>query len=152
MSIPKAGALAKASDWSTVFPLDTDGWTTYTPTLTQNAAVAKTVNTARYTRIGRWVSAQIALTVTGTGTASNGVLVGLPVQSATATVFGSAYLLDVSAGLFYAGIAYPSTGLVAGILLGSTAGTGNIAGIAGFTAALASGDVIQMNLQYEALT
>lgn len=151
MSIPKAGALVKASDWSTVFPLDTDAWTPYTPTLTQGVTVTKTVTSARYIRVGRWISAQVFLAVTGAGTAGTGIQIGLPVQAAVAATFGSGYLLDASAGSFFAGIAYPSTGLVSGLLIGNGTGLGNIAGIAGFTAALASGDVISMNFNYEAL-
>jgi hypothetical protein len=127
-------------------------WATYIPTLTQSGAVTKTVNAARYMKVGRHIVAQVFLTVTGAGTGGNAILVGLPETAVSALAFGSGYLLDASGGLFYAGVAYPSSTTAAGILIGNGAGVANVAGIAGFTGALASGDVIGMNFSYESAT
>lgn len=143
------------SDLDTVqgyFPLGAGVWTAYTPTLTQGGAVTKTVTSARYMRVGRSIFGQVALAVTGPGTAANAVLVGLPVQAAAVVCFGSGWILDASAGQFYAGVSYPSSALASGLLIGNGAGVVNVAGIAAFTAALASGDSIQMNFNYESLT
>lgn len=143
------------SDLDTIqgyFPLGAGVWTAYTPTLTQGGAVTKTVTSARYMRTGRWITAQVALAVTGPGTAANAVLVGLPVQAFAAVCYGTGWILDASAGAFFAGSSYPSSGLVSGLLIGNAAGVGNVAGIAGFTAALAAGDTIQFNFNYESLT
>lgn len=111
--------------------------------------MTKTVTWAKYMKVGRLVTAQVALAVTGAGTGGNAILVGLPLSAAVTAVYGSGYLLDASGGAFYAGIAYPSSGTVSGLLIGNGAGVTNVAGIAGFTGALASGDVIGMNFSYE---
>lgn len=149
-NIPLAGAPLSAGDLAAIFPQDVDAWTSYVPTLTQPGAVSKTVTSARYMKVGRWVAAQVYLTCTGAGTAANPILVGLPVAAGATGTYGSGWLLDVSTGLFYAGIAYPSSLSAAGLLIGNGAGLGNVAGVAGFTAALAAGDVISMNFSYEA--
>lgn len=145
MAVPLAGGIIRASDAVTA-------WTAYTPTLTQSATVTKTVSVARYTRIGNLVTVGISLTVTGAGTASNGVVVGLPLTALAGTCFGAGYIFDTSASLFYAGIAYPTSTTTFGLLIGSGTGVGNVAGApsGGFTAALAAGDLISFNLSYEA--
>ncbi len=54
---------------------------TYTPTLTQSGAVTKTVDFANYYQIGKLVLAWVNLTVTGSGTSANAVVMGLPVTA-----------------------------------------------------------------------
>lgn len=135
-------------------PLGVGAWTAYVPTLTQSAVVAKTVTSARYTRHGRWIEAQVLLSCISAGTALNAVQIGLPVPAAAAVDYGDGYIFDASAGLFFAGIAYPASTTVCSILIGNGAGIGNVAGAAsgGFVAALAAGDLVSVNLNYEAAT
>jgi len=55
-------------------------WTSYTPTLAQGVTnnIAKTVNQARYMKIGNTLFVNIYLVATGTGTANNAVTVSIP--------------------------------------------------------------------------
>ena len=126
------------------------GWTSYTPTLTQSSAVTKTVNYAKYEKVGRMVSVVITLSVTGTGTASNAVTISLPFTATSSTGFGNGYIYDSSAGLVYPGIVEFSTTTTAAFYPASaTAGGGSYLGATTFTAALASGDIIKLGCTYE---
>lgn len=126
------------------------GWTSYTPTLTQSATVSKTVNYAKYRKVGKTVIGNVSLACTSAGTAGNAILIGMPVVAAYATnqVVGSGYVLDASVG-FYAGILLASTTSVFS-LLNPAAGAANVLGISGMSAALASGDSISVAFHYEA--
>lgn len=137
------------------FPLGVDAWTTYTPTLTQSATVTKTVTYAKYQRIGRLIVVNCVLTVTGAGTAANAITVGVPVAAASAgfMVVGAGYVQDVSAGpLNYSGIAVLSTTTTIQFANAQGAATGGLLGVGGFTAALASPDVVSFSITYEAAT
>lgn len=143
MPLPQAGAPVEASDWSDVFPVGVDAWTPYTPTLTQTNAVTKTVTHASYVKIGRLVVVNMLLTVTGSGTAAAQLRVGLPLSAGAAVVQG------VGAGLVFD----TSTGSVfSGTCVVDTVDTFKISffGGIGFTAALASGDLISAFCAYEA--
>lgn len=149
MSVPKAGALAKASNWTDVFALDTDAWTTYTPTWTQSATITKTISAARYMREGRKITVKVQLIATGAGTANNPVLVGLPVAaSLSAGAVGAFYFLD-SGTAQYGGTAYLDSASVLRFYQGgsSTAQFGQTGG--GFTTAIAAGDQIDFTVVYE---
>jgi hypothetical protein len=121
-------------------------YTDYTPTLGQNGAVTKTVNSARYIQIGKFVHAFGALTVTGTGNASNSISIGFPVANAYNSLDGFLSLYDASSGLNYKGIHYSGTSFIS---LMSTSNS-NL-GVVDFTAALAAGDVLYFNFYYESV-
>lgn len=129
-------------------------WTTFTPTLTQSATVTKTVTYARYSRIGRTINVVVELAVTGAGTASNDVKVGLPVaavSSSTTRALGVGFINDTSAGALYKGIVVPNS--TTDILFRQTNDTGQgTLGTAVFTAGLASGDTVTFTATYEAAT
>jgi hypothetical protein len=80
--------------------IETPGiWADWTPTVTQSGSVTHTVNYARYVTIGRLVVVIAHLTMTGTGTTSNNIVVGgLPVAIANASTttadLGSCTILD----------------------------------------------------------
>lgn len=137
------------------FPLGAPdvAWTGYTPTLTQSATVTKTVTYAKYTRVGRTIIGSVYLTVTGTGTASNAIKVGAPVAAAaTGLILGPAYVFDTSAALLYTAVATLSSTTEIQ-MLGTVNGAATpVLGALGFTAALASGDLVLVNFQYEAAT
>ena len=148
-----AGILSE-SDINTYLTHEGGAWTTWTPTVQQGVGVTVTVNHAVAYRSGRLIIASFRLTVTGSGTAGQGVGVSLPENAArTSGNVGYGGIFDTSATLSYTGIAdlnsvnnqivYSPTGLgVAPSVLGS----------AHFTAGLASGDIVTGNLIYEAAT
>lgn len=132
------------------FPLGVDAWTGYTPTLTQSAAVTKTVTRAVYQRVGRLVVVTFSLSVTGAGTVSNNIQVGLPVAAAASAMpGGSMWIYDASANTNYVGVAVMlSTTTIGAIISGGTGYAGNVGGV--MAAALASGDAILGHFTYEA--
>jgi hypothetical protein len=129
-----------------VFTTGDGAWTSYTPTLTQNITVSKTVTRAVYCKIGRLVHVQIQLTVTSPGSSSNSILIGLPVNAATTGIMcGTMTISSSGTSVYTHGPALVQSVSVFGML--ST--VGNIYGV-NPTTALASGNVIQANLMYEA--
>lgn len=144
------GTITVADLVSTIFPLGVGAWPDFTPTLTQSGAVTKTLTYSKLQRVGRLVVANILLTVTGTGTASNQIIVGLPVvpaQAAMAAPIGTFYVRDDSTGLFYLVGAVINA---AGALIGIGNGVNNALGVTGFTAALANLDTVGYSVAYEA--
>jgi hypothetical protein len=143
--------------WSTIGP-GHGPLTAWSPTITQSGSVAFSNVHGSYSRVGRRVTANCRLDVTGTGTASNLVTVSLPVTAVTAgdVVIGSGYLFDTSAGTVIPTVVAAVSGGTTCYMLGAH-GTGSFAAMAlgsgassGFTAALASGDIISMSVHYEA--
>lgn len=127
-------------------------WTAYTPTLTQSATVTKTVTYAKYTKTGRKVTVNVRLAVTGAGTASNAILIGLPVPAATASFVpcGIGWVLDSSAARNYTGVAVLSSTTAVSIIANNDPAELGAAGGLNMTAALASPDTVNMSVTYEA--
>lgn len=150
MAVFPAGHILTSADFDILFPTGVGAWSTYTPTLTQSATVSKTVTTARYMRIGRLVVAEILLIATSSGTASNAILLGLPVAAANTSGqnIGSVFLFDASVPTGYVGEVVTNGG-VASFFLNTS--NGAFAGATGgvFTAALTTNDQIRARLQYE---
>jgi hypothetical protein len=144
--------LTAADDQGDFVPMN--AWTTFTPTLVQSGAVTKTVTYGRFKRLGRTIHVVVDLAVTGTGTAANIVFVGLPVAAASglfgATV-GAGLLFDSSSGGTYRAIAEIDSSLDR-VLLRATHVTAldALGNGGGFTAALASGDIVRYCATYEA--
>lgn len=136
------------SGWSTIGPIH--GVTT-APTLAldQGGAVTFTQTFARYSRVGRWVTGQLKVTATGAGTGANAIKVsGMPVAAAvSACGFG---ILDDATGNQYPFQAYFANTSEIHLRVAEVGSTKGYLGSASFTAALASGDVIDMTLSYEA--
>lgn len=78
--IPRATGSAWSSDFAE------SGHVGWTPTLTQSAAVAKTINNATCIQIGALVLGWCRLTPTAAGTTNNAVQVSTPVTMKTATL------------------------------------------------------------------
>lgn len=128
-------------------------WTSFTPTLTQSGTVTKTVTRAGYIKMGRLVHVSMYLTVTGTGTATNGVLFGLPVTAANgADACGSGFIFDASVPLAYPGTVWLQSTTTAGLMLAGSLGANAGAASSGFTAALANTDQIRAAFFYESAT
>lgn len=126
-------------------------WTPFTPTLTQSGAVTKTTTYARYYKVGRFVHVQVLLAATGSGTGGNAVTVSLPFTAAQAGNMGAGggSIYDASTGASYPGRVVFNTTTTAA-LSPTNVTTGGYLGAATFTAALASGDSIDMEFRYEA--
>lgn len=139
----------EAAEGGGIPPVSYD-WATYTPTFTQSATITKTVTTAKYTQVGRTVHVEVQLVATSAGTASNPVLVGLPVAcKAGTTLMGQISIYDASIFTVYIGSAFSNDSVtVKGFAPATTATMGNTGG--GFAVAIASGDEVYMNLTYEA--
>jgi hypothetical protein len=123
-------------------------WTAWTPQVDQGATtnIAKTINVARYHLIGKFYEFEFRLAITGTGTASNKVTVTLPVTSKFAGLLpvGWGSIKDVSATQEYTRTlmldAGSSTKMVWQNVSDFLGGPGG-----GFTAAIASGDILTGN-------
>lgn len=130
-------------------------WTSYTPTLTQGATVAKTVTYAKWQRTGRMITVEGILSVTGSGTSSTGVEIGLPVAAALGGgsngVIGTGMIYNVSTSFLFKGIADLLT--TSTFCLRTVHSTSAAAlGAASFTGGLASGDQVRFSVTYEAAT
>ena len=124
------------------------GWTAWTPEVSQPTTVAATVDAATYTQIGKLVVANFRLSITGTGTGGNAVVVSLPVTAARANDYcGSVQIYDLSLTTPYLGIAWLQTTTTMRFR-GDWSGTGAW----GFVpnVGLAAGDFIAGTVIYEA--
>jgi hypothetical protein len=142
----------------TAAELNTAGvWQSYTPTWTQDVAITKTVNWARYTELNKLVTVNIKMTASSAGTANNIVKIGLPVAaSANNYLMGIGHFVDESVNPDRPSSLYSifdSSTTVSFIF--TNPGDVNEALRFGQTGAgrdvtLASGDIMYMNLTYEA--
>lgn len=145
-------ARSQSDTWIDAIPLGQ--WIPYIPTLTQNAGVVtKTVNYARYARVGRFIVVNVMLTVTGAG-AVGAIEVGLPISSALTgnLSIGNFYVADASTAPFnFHGIAAPTGALV---VRGITNGNAQYLGVAASAMpnALAAPDVLSVSVTYEAVS
>lgn len=126
-------------------------WTGFTPTLTQSGAVAVTVNYARYRVVGKVVYLQVLLTVTGTGTTNNAIVIGAlpaaiaPLQTGATRCIGTALIGDNSAGTHYLAAILPIT---ASTLQFIVSGQSNYLGVTP-NYAIDNNDTISFSVTYE---
>jgi len=116
--------------------------------------LARTVGLARYIRIGRLCTYAFSITLAGSGTAGQHVNILLPFDHAlggSTGGHGTGGVVDVSASLEYPAFVVPSTAAANLAWFRSTASTALDArlGVATFTAALATGDVVNGSLTYQ---
>ena len=143
-----AAALSE-SDINTYLMGEGGAWTTWSPTITQSGSVSYSGAYGAYGRWGRMIVAQGEFNITGSGTAANLVTVALPVTAKNVGhSIGTGYIAD--AGTLYFGEMLAQTSTTASFLIRTNASTATFLGTTGFTAALASGDVVVVNLCYEA--
>lgn len=130
-------------------------WTAYTPVLKQSNTVTATVSSARYMKIGKLVTVQAGLSITGTGTAANRITISLPVTSLRNNVLGpigTATLYDASSfNVYPALVATDDSGTTVTMTITQaiTTNGSQYVGVTGFTAALASGDFLEFQATYE---
>lgn len=150
------GAPLTESDINTYLMGEGGAWTSWTPTVTQSGSVTVTVTSAAFARYGRTILFRAHLSVTGSGTASNAIVLSLPVAASASYVLnhpinGSALLVDQSTSQW--DLAIPvratSTSTVYLVSVGSAVNT-YLGNDGNFAAGLASGDTIWYAGSYEA--
>lgn len=152
-SVFSAGPVAPLSPYGDMpTALVSDALPAYSPQIDQGVTtnIAKSTRVATYTRIGRLVNCQVAVTTTGAGTAGSAILVSLPVTALAASTYpvGSGRVLDSSGGAAtdYVGLAYLQSSTRVGVVI---AGTSNYVG-ANPNFALANNDLVEITFMYEA--
>lgn len=139
------------SAWSTIGPIH-GALTSWTPTVTQSGSVTVTNTRSVYQRIGRLIHWEMKLTVTGSGTSANAIVIGgLPATAATSAVpcGSSGWVFDSSASTNFFGIPYLASTTTIQFVV-ETGTPSSFLGAAGFTSALASGDILLFQGFYEA--
>lgn len=140
------------SSWSALVAPSNGALTAWTPAITQVGAVTLTVNYGTQLRVGRMIFFQAAITVTGSGTAANDVVISTPVTTAalsTNSIIGMSWLRDVSApSNVHADLRWASTTTMK--MSSGNSVTDSFLGSNGFAAGLAVGDIIAMFGQVEA--
>lgn len=148
MSIPSAGAKVRASDWLTVFPVNTDAWAPYTPTWTPGTLNNGTL-TGAYMKIGRSVLYRIHLTWGSTTTAPAGAFIfTLPTSATNVGHAGGARILDASPAAQY----YRHVFVNSGNQIGLSAEGASTFVQATVPITFATGDQILINGSYESTT
>lgn len=144
-----SGAVLTESDINAKLMHESTAWTSYTPTLVQSGSVTKNISYAAWAKLGPTIIGNVQLNVTGTGTAANNVVVGLPTAAATSAArqIGSGYIYDTSAALVYGGFLVITTTTTAILYRDGSNQIG--LGQAGFGAALAVNDVVTYTFMYE---
>ena len=146
------GAALTESDINLYLMGEGGAWTSWTPTVTQSGSVTVTNTRSRYARYGRTIHFSLEVTVTGSGTGTNQIVVTLPVTAADAGVASgiTGHLLDSSSTTNYAFVGYTTSATTFRLKSTSTDGALGLLGSTTFTAALASGDLIFASGTYEA--
>lgn len=147
------GDYPTAADLNTYCAGEGGAWTSWTPTITQSGSVAFTNTGSRYARYGRTIHASFYMTVTGSGTGANNIVISLPVTAAAGfCAFGVGVLFDTSAttSSTFVVVNTSTTQFSLAATALSVASSAPYLGSWGFTAGLAAGDIIRGGLTYEA--
>lgn len=131
---------------------DFPGIQSWNPAIGQGGAtnIAKTLHEGSYVINQDWLTGSFHATLTGTGSASNQITIGLPVDPAYAgpVVLGLGWFLDASTGAYYQISWYRSATSQGGAFRAAHEGTTPFLGVSGFTAALASSDQLSAHVSY----
>ena len=134
----------------TAFFLRRDSWQDWTPTITQSGNVTVTVNYARYVVLAQSVIVRAKLTVTGSGTAGNAVVIGgiptaiQPANSGGLSIIGIGNIQD-SGTAQYVGALWANTASDWRLIAHNQT---NFVGVTP-SFALANGDIIGFQAAYE---
>lgn len=132
----------------------TGDWIDYTPIWHQGADLEPTIGVARYTQVGKTVTAQFRMSATVAGDANTQYIFSLPVPAAnTEPALGFVSVSDMgslASGLNSTGVAFGITGTIA-IILASPIQGGPM-GVAGSAFDVFPGTTLRGFLSYEAAT
>ena len=125
-------------------------WISYTPTITQGSAVAKTVGYAKYRIDGNTCHVQVSVTLTAAGGAGNVIQVSLPISSSSAVYrnIGSASIYRPAVTTYLISAAFFDTVASSYVVFATTTSTTNFVG-GSPSFALANNDAINFNISYE---
>jgi hypothetical protein len=146
-------ATATESDINTYLMHEGGAWTSWTPVVTQSNTPTLSNTRSRYGRAGRFIYGDAIVTLSSAGTAANAVVITVPVQMSSTnnnSVIGEGWITDTSAGFNYYGILARNTATTCVFIRRTDGAAAAALGASGFTAALASGDIITMQFKYEA--
>lgn len=124
--------------------------TAWTPVITQSATCTHTEEYAAWFKVGRKATVFLSAGITSAGTAANVVLCTFPSAIGTVINFrcvGVAGIFDTSAGTWYNGMAIWNSATTFKIQAHNTASAAALGNGGGFTAALASGDLLVAQLE-----
>lgn len=130
-------------------------YTSYTPAVSQSSVPTQVATVGRYKQVGRHVTGYATVTIgtPTTGTAGVAVAISLPVAMSAnvqgTTPLGQGEIYDSSAGILYSAPILLTTATAAVFARQSETAIGFL-GVVGFTAALASGDLVSIRFDYEA--
>jgi hypothetical protein len=132
---------------SLIFP-EVSRWQDWTPTVDQNGAVAATVDAARYIAVFNVIHIIAKLTITGTGTAGNDIIVGsVPINIGNVTgnyIIGSGMILDTGTTRYTCSVEVATVTTLKFIGYNNSGRIGTTPSFA-----LANGDVISFTCTYE---
>jgi hypothetical protein len=125
------------------------GWTSYTPTLTQGAAITLTVNYSKWTRgPRRTITWNFHLTCTTAGTGGSGIVLTVPVTAAAINgLSGQARFYDTSTVTSY--VVQASGNATTTVVFYHDTSTASALGAAP-AVTIANGDVLTGSITYEA--
>lgn len=141
--------------WSTIGP-GHGALIPWTPVISQGATPTFTNTRSVYSRVGRQITGSFQLSVTGAGTAANLVSVSIPftaVGTNDLCFVGTGKIYDASSGFEYpCNLVLSNTTNMKFQTYVSATSVGAYLGTSVFTAALAAGDAVVGQFQYEAAT
>ena len=141
------------STFSTLIAPAHGAWTAWTPTVTQGASVSGS-SASYYIRIGRLIIASLYFAPSSSGTATNAIVISLPVtaRGGTTVVYAGPMITveDTSAASRWAGPALMVSTTTFKIQDMNSTGSSSYLGSNSFTAAITTGDFIYGQLMYEA--
>lgn len=138
--------------WSSTGPVY-GALTTFTATVTQSNTPTQTTTRAVYTRTGRWVEGYAHVVITSAGTASNNIIMQLPVAANLAVAefipIGTGFIRNTT-GVYYADMVIGANNTDALFQIRTQGAAATYLGTTGLTVALANTDHVAMHFAYEA--
>jgi len=147
------GAALTESDINTYLMHEGGAFSTWTPVVVQSATPTLTVSRAVYGRAGRYIYGDAYVTLTSGGTGANIITITVPVAIASSsgnTIIGHGWVFDQSTGFFYFGLLLRQSSTTVSFLRYAEGAGATYLGTHGFTAALASSDILSIQFAYEA--
>lgn len=126
----------------------------WTPVVVGGVTPSLTVNRATYSQVGRRVTAEAVVTLTSGTTAANVITMTLPVPATSCSVYsplGTAKVFKASSVIYWSCLAmWASASVVKFEVVAIGGADQNYIGNVTYTTGLLAGDIISMNITYEA--